>query len=1293
MEDAPPELQMTLHYLESFTFEADPFQHLPADIGYPYFIDGGYGLYVGPGAPDLIVTAETYADLVFQVSARTEGDAVLTLRRSDAGSYRFILAADGRAVVMRGETLLGEGSANPSASTGRLLQASILGGMLRFGIDGNEVLTVLDADPLPPGRAAARLPTGGILDDLAISIPTTGSPAFAALRPTYSSDPFFPSDPAIRAAIFHAESTSRDAIYYLLGPTVEIRAVTLEGFFIWATQSADREGSLLYNSLVQLSPDGKYLLAPCSSAGAQICVMDERGRVRTLTSGTAWKGEPSWYASSTGLEVVYATIESTPGAQYELRTVTFDPAIFTTVLPLPSPRSTAATCRSPRVVPDLANHFGGAPIILCTRVRNYTLGSFTYQNGYDGVGLVEPLSGTSAAVQNPYAADSRGVRLIDAGGPYMAFERLNYTSYGLPNFNIVARLDTTGETPAAADGVAYTASPDAPSIHFWAMSDDGIWVAYDDEPSDCFTGTCDLFASNHHAQPGQAQTYRLNSASLPLYPPSFDWGRFRLPAPELSLSLTLNDAALDPNALHIGQSIPIRARITNTGDADAAGPITLRVTVPRGLTTAEVRFQEDARAILNSILQLLADLLGFELPAFSDGSLFAAAADTQQTTLTFTYNGAPIPPGSSASVDLDLVVRADQVGVFTLTGEALLTDTPGSLATPMAQFSPQAGVPSAWEAALTIIVQTPYDPVRTAHCMVTIASSDGVYVNIRSRPYPDASVYASIPPGLAAKAHGKSYHSDWYLVTIDAYQVTGWVAGAVLNLTDCASGMPLLDDDGNVLPPTPTPMPPTPTPEPDPDLCVGRSTETDWTNIRDFPRPDLTGGVSITTRGVEIGSFGSFGLSSYDVQVIGRFNSGTDRTWDDWYRVSYTDRSSGEVMTGWAAAQYTTLQPSYLDARCAINTFIYDSEHDQMVDIGSSFVYPLTPSPNPAAVSFYATAKSVEYRLPAPFVRVPVADGAVFTSSQGYGANSFAYRHPHYYEGSNHLHSGLDFLGRDEQSPATCSPDAFGARNRCIRVVPICDGIVWRETPTTGPNTGQGLVIRCFSSEGSMSNTYLSYNHLEDVGDQRQGALVLNGTEIGLNTYQYAGNDTPHLHLEVLLDLDGNIDNAVRVNPLLLFEEHAADYITALMDAYYPDTSTVQGNESRFEWAPVDRIDPVVVLVQPIDVVAFNNGNFGIPPGRSGTDEDLDLGIEIQDNHPFSIFGDRRDLAQEVCTVFWGRTDLQFLFRYSSAQNCVTTGHQDVPQDGSGDNGVEWLQQRWITGVIALANTLRDHDK
>lgn len=106
-----------------------------------------------------------------------EGSVRLRIRQSIAGSYSVLLSAQGQVDLYRGDVIL-QSVLISSASTGgwHELRFSAIGNNLRVGLDGSEVISVVDNAPLPPGTIAISGEGSGgasilYVDNVEVSVP------------------------------------------------------------------------------------------------------------------------------------------------------------------------------------------------------------------------------------------------------------------------------------------------------------------------------------------------------------------------------------------------------------------------------------------------------------------------------------------------------------------------------------------------------------------------------------------------------------------------------------------------------------------------------------------------------------------------------------------------------------------------------------------------------------------------------------------------------------------------------------------------------------------------------------------------------------------------------------------------------------------------------------------------------------------------------------------------------------------------------------------------------------------
>jgi Tol biopolymer transport system component/SH3-like domain-containing protein len=570
------------------------------------------------------------------------------------------------------------------------------------------------------------------------------------------------------------------------------------------------------------------------------------------------------------------------------------------------------------------------------------------------------------------------------------------------------------------------------------------------------------------------------------------------------------------------------------------------------------------------------------------------------------------------------------------------------------------------------IVPPPIGGGGEGDCTTTVIPNATANVSIRTGPSENSTILASAAPNTAITALGKDQsQAQWYRVV--TLQITGWIKATLVVSQPCFANSPILNGDGTVQPtPTPTAIP-TQTPTPNPSQCVGNSiNRQDVTNARSGP----------STNNEVLYTFGEAeGAGVFDVQIIGRFTNNSIATWDDWYNVTSV---LGEA---WASAQYTTLRPGYRDPVCGGLPHYGLDENSQVIEIESQ---PISARPASLPIAVPLFDQGQELRLPDPFSVLPVVDDAL-RWAQGYGMNTFAFKNPNYYNATNQIHSGLDFGGFDSISAENCI-----RIGECIRILPICDGIVVSLNGSTGSGTGAGFTQRCFTPEGSLSNLYLTYNHLRDTGSLRLKddndspfIVTVGSPDFNLFAFQYPGNDTPHLHLEVFYSTDENLSNAIRINPLILFDQPRTDFVLELMGPYYP-FSNFQPDPAnvRYEWLPLETVDPPEIANQQFNAVLFNSTFNGIPESQRTEKEDMDLGILAGELAWETLLGDFRVLStlpENLCTYIWARIDQTVLFQADQSLLCTVPGIQNIQSDA---NGPEWLLDRWIRTMDDLLTQL-----
>jgi Tol biopolymer transport system component len=556
------------------------------------------------------------------------------------------------------------------------------------------------------------------------------------------------------------------------------------------------------------------------------------------------------------------------------------------------------------------------------------------------------------------------------------------------------------------------------------------------------------------------------------------------------------------------------------------------------------------------------------------------------------------------------------------------------------------------------------------YCQIVSSPSGAPSLNVRSGPDQAYALVGNAASGTVLSVFGRNSDNTWLFVKgfqpiVGSTAEFGWVSANATNTDSCPNlnTVPVVNEQGQTATPTFTPMP---TPTADPSHCTGYSTERNGnTLIRSTPPHILPDGTFVPP-GNEIGSFGDTG-TVYTVRILGRMILNTpEDTWDDWYQVEFV--FNGMEQLGWVSTEFTTLSPSYRHPNCvSLPEFEWTENGEIIQSAGQNVVFPVL-DPSPAAAELYLYDSQL--RLPAPFSHFAVQFD-ITTWTSGYGMNEFAYRNPYYYDETNHIHSGLDLGGKT-------SVDLTGGRclrlpgderqpnlHRCIPVQAICDGVIVEHISTIETGTGAAFILQCFAPEGSRSNIYITYYHLDSQStlppiDNRYEA----GSNFNVPVFQYGdppNQAAPHLHLEVFFGYPNTVDS-IRLNPVLLLSNAITTDFISRMGNYYP-IDDLNPLLLLFEWSPADIVDP-----NPLPAFSSYYG-FSQETSTSPNFQDMDLGINAGDILVYSILSDTIPPAP-INLLIWRRLD------QDGMQNLALTGPEYI-----GDGFV-------VTSMSELVNLL-----
>jgi hypothetical protein len=171
-KDAIP-AEPPLNAVYTDNFDSGNLNHWKLGAGWILFGEkGAQSLQTTDNSGDATFAYDTLDNSAIQVRVMMSSNNIkLTLRQSSAGFYAVVLQPTGQIALYRGSTLI-KSTTTGQSSIGRwrVLRLSVVNGIIRVTIDGDEILTAKDSSELPPGTFAFSALGRGIIrvDDVQV---------------------------------------------------------------------------------------------------------------------------------------------------------------------------------------------------------------------------------------------------------------------------------------------------------------------------------------------------------------------------------------------------------------------------------------------------------------------------------------------------------------------------------------------------------------------------------------------------------------------------------------------------------------------------------------------------------------------------------------------------------------------------------------------------------------------------------------------------------------------------------------------------------------------------------------------------------------------------------------------------------------------------------------------------------------------------------------------------------------------------------------------------------------------
>jgi uncharacterized repeat protein (TIGR01451 family) len=295
--------------------------------------------------------------------------------------------------------------------------------------------------------------------------------------------------------------------------------------------------------------------------------------------------------------------------------------------------------------------------------------------------------------------------------------------------------------------------------------------------------------------------------SVPNFIPSQNIPPTPTATPQLAIDLDYG-AGVNASSLRVGDTIPLKVTIRNTGNANINSPILLEMTVPKGLKPIEVSAENQTLNIANTVQDILNGLQTFFQWLLGSNNYPLQVSDaTTQLGVTYEYQIGSLPANGAVTLTFDLKVLARQSGTFSVSATASAQSPAQAMS--MLAFSASANSSgNSYSSSDVLMVQVQQEP---PHVCISVNVGN---TNLRSVPSTDNNTPILIlGDGANLKFYiiGRLNSGEWFRVSgyilneiITPY--VGWISNIQFpdnggepceNGTPPKAQLPVFDSSGN----------------------------------------------------------------------------------------------------------------------------------------------------------------------------------------------------------------------------------------------------------------------------------------------------------------------------------------------------------------------------------------------------------------------------------------------------------------------------------------------------------------